>query len=361
MEKLNQLMRLLACVLMILAVAVNRDRKMFGHELGGGPQNADEAPTWKSGGTTVISTKEIAKDIKGYGGSTPLEISLREGRVTGIEALPNAETPEFFGMVMQSGMLDAWTGMTVEEARSADVDGVSGATFSSEAVIATVRRGLEYAAVQEGAAAAGAASPADIRKMWRSPKFLCTLLVAVMGCLLPLFVRSRRYRVVQLVLNVVVLGLWSGSFLSYSLLVNYMANGVNLLAAVVPLLLLTAAFIFPLFGRKGHYCAWICPLGSLQELAGKCVKRKWRMTPRVLHALDLFRDGLWAVLMLLMWCGVFFRWMDYELFTAFLFRQAAPAVIGIAVGFILLSCVVQRPYCRFVCPTGNLLRISQNT
>lgn len=192
---------------------------------------------------------------------------MRDGRVTGIESLQNAETPEFFDMVTESGMFDKWTGMTVEEARNVEVDGVSGATLSSGAVIATVRRGLEYAATQRGIATAGAGLPADIRKTWTSPKFLCALLVVVMGGVLPLFIRSRRYRIAQLVLNVIVLGLWS---------------------------------------------------------------------------------------------GVFFRWMDYELFSAFLFRQAAPAVIGVAVGFILLSCVVQRPYCRFVCPTGNLFRISQN-
>lgn len=360
MEKLKQLVRLLTCLLMVLAVAINRDRKMFGYELDSKPQEMNEAVTWKADGTMVIATKEIAKDIKGYGGSTPLEISVRDGRVTGIEALRNAETPEFFDRITADGMLDKWTGMTLEEARTAEVDGVSGATLSSDAVIATVRRGVEFAAAQEGVAPVGTNAWADIRKAWTSPKFLCALLVVIAGCILPLFVRSRRYRTMQLALNVLVLGLWSGTFLSYSLMVNYLSNGVNLLTTVIPLLLLTVAFLFPLFGRKGHYCAWLCPLGSLQELAGKSVKRKWRISPRVLYGLDWFRNGLWAVLMLLMWSGVFFRWMDYELFTAFLFRQASPVVIGIVATFILLSCVVQRPYCRFVCPTGNLFRISQN-
>lgn len=360
MDRLKQLVRLLTCLLMVLAVAINRDRKMFGYELGCKPQEPDETVTWKADGTMVIATKEIAKDIKGYGGSTPLEISVCDGRVTGIRALRNAETPEFFDWITTGGMLDKWTGMTLEEARTAEVDGVSGATLSSDAVRATVRRGVEFAAAQGSVAPLGTSSSADIRKAWTSPKFLCALFVVIAGCVLPLFVRSRRYRMVQLALNVLVLGLWSGTFLSYSLMVNYLSNGVNLFTTVIPLLLLAVAFLFPLFGRKGHYCAWLCPLGSLQELAGKSVKRKWRISPRVQHGLNLFRDGLWAVLMLLMWSGVFFRWMDYELFTAFLFRQASPVVIGVAVAFILLSCVVQRPYCRFVCPTGNLFRISQN-
>jgi polyferredoxin len=65
--------------------------------------------------------------------------------------------------------------------------------------------------------------------------------------------------------------------------------------------------------------------------------------------------------MLVMWCGVWFDWMNYELFSAFLFNQAAWGVIVAALLFVALSFVVQRPYCRFVCPTGSLFRIAQNS
>jgi len=53
------------------------------------------------------------------------------------------------------------------------------------------------------------------------------------------------------------------------------------------------------------------------------VKYKLKISPKVLKWLNRFHDGLWAALMLVMWCGVWFDWMNYELFSAFLFNQAA--------------------------------------
>ena len=61
-----------------------------------------------------------------------------------------------------------------------------------------------------------------------------------------------------------------------------------------------------------------------------------------------------------MWTGVWVSWIDYELFSAFVVKNA-PAGMLIAGGVVvLLSVFVPRPYCRFVCPTGTLLRMSQN-
>ena len=42
------------------------------------------------------------------------------------------------------GMLERWDGMTVDEALSAKVDVVAGATYSSNAVAENVRLGLTY-------------------------------------------------------------------------------------------------------------------------------------------------------------------------------------------------------------------------
>jgi polyferredoxin len=165
---------------------------------------------------------------------------------------------------------------------------------------------------------------------------------------------------VQLLLNVIVLGFWSGTFVSYTLIVNYLSNGTSILPSLIPLILLIVAFIYPLFGKQGHYCAWNCPLGSLQELAGKCRKSKWTPSANTLKYLNYFRVGLWAVLMLMMWTGISFAWLDYELFTAFMFQSASWAVITVALLFVALSLFVQRPFCRFVCPMGTLFNFNKS-
>lgn len=93
--------------------------------------------------TLKINTTEIAADIIGFNGATPMEISLVKGVITEIKPLPNQETPQFFQRVLESGMLEKLVGKTVQEADTVQLDAVSGATYSSEAVIKTLRRGLD--------------------------------------------------------------------------------------------------------------------------------------------------------------------------------------------------------------------------
>lgn len=64
-------------------------------------------------------------------------------------------------------------------------------------------------------------------------------------------------------------------------------------------------------------------------------------------------------LLLLMWTGITFDLINYEVFSVFLFDQASLFVLVLAGVSLLLSLVVSRPYCRFVCPTGQLLRWSE--
>ena len=96
--------------------------------------------------TLVVNTTDLCKDVIGYDGPTPLKIMVVKGVVTSVEALPNTETPRFFDLVLQSGLLKAVVGKTPAEAAKMPLDAVTGATYSSEAVIENLRTGLQAAA-----------------------------------------------------------------------------------------------------------------------------------------------------------------------------------------------------------------------
>ena len=93
--------------------------------------------------TLIINTTEIGKDIQGFKGPVPLEITLVDVCVSKIVALPNKETPGFFQRVVDSGLLEVAVGMTAHEAAIHHYDAVSGATYSSRAVIDNIRAGLK--------------------------------------------------------------------------------------------------------------------------------------------------------------------------------------------------------------------------
>ncbi len=352
---LNHLLRLITVALMLMAVAVQRDGRLLGHDLSSADREEERtekaSAARQADGTVVVSTKELGKKIAGYGGPTPLTVTLTGGIVVDIKAENNNESPEFFGKAF--GYLSGkWKGRKAADILADKPDGVTGATLSSNALNENMQL-----AMQQVIEASGSASPG--KATWTIAK-AAVLLVVAMGCVLPLFSGFKRYRTLWLCVNVVVLGLWGGTFLSHALIVNWLSNGTNLLAAMAAVLMLMAAFLYPFFGKKNYYCTWICPMGSLQELAGKVNKHhKWKLPAQATRRLTQFNELLWATLMLLMLTGVWSAWMDYELFTAFLFTAASPAVIAVAVLFVLLSVFIPRPYCRFVCPTGCLLRVTQ--
>ena len=96
-----------------------------------------------SDGTYVVNTTTLAKDVRGFRGNTPLNIYIKAGKVVKVEALSNQETPNFFNKVKQ-GLLQKWNGMKATKASTTNVDGVTGATFSSKAVKENVKRGVKY-------------------------------------------------------------------------------------------------------------------------------------------------------------------------------------------------------------------------
>ncbi len=97
----------------------------------------------KENGVYVVNTTTLASDVEGYIGATPLKIYIQKNKIVKIEALKNQETPKYFAKIKKQ-MLDKWNGMTVKDAQKAHVDGVTGATLSSDAVKENVKRGLDY-------------------------------------------------------------------------------------------------------------------------------------------------------------------------------------------------------------------------
>lgn len=94
----------------------------------------------------VVNTEKLGKEVMGYAGRTPVEIHVVEGRIEKIVALPNSETPAYFQRVEESPIFTSLVGKTVKEASAVQLDAVSGATWSSKAVIENIRLGLKEAA-----------------------------------------------------------------------------------------------------------------------------------------------------------------------------------------------------------------------
>lgn len=356
--KFRYVVNVVIVVLLLATVAIQRDGRIVGYDVATlvQGQNGDDVDipivTTMPDGTMVINTTSLAKDVVGFGGRTPVKVYVKDDVIASVEVLPNNETPSFLEEVVKSGLIDRWGGMSLTDAATYGVDAVSGATYSSVAIVENVKRAAQWGAEVE---VDGDGLFEDI-----AVKDIVGLLVILMGVVITLAkVKSRRLMTLQLILNVVVLGFWCGSFLSLSTLTTWLGNGVNLSLGLVSVALLGVVLIVPLLGKKGSYCQLHCPMGSAQELLGRVPVLNIKIKPRIVKVLNNLRYYILVALLFVMWLGVGFDLMNYEIFSAFIFTSASTAVLIMAAIFLILSLFIHRPYCRFVCPTGALITMTQ--
>ena len=127
MKKIARILPVVAIVLSSLALTSAAPQK-------------DEVMT-KEDGMYVVNSTTLGKNVTGYVNNTPVKIYIKKDKIVKIEALKNEETPKYMARV-KKGLLGKWDGLKVKEAQQLKVDGVTGATLTSNGVAAMVKDGL---------------------------------------------------------------------------------------------------------------------------------------------------------------------------------------------------------------------------
>jgi electron transport complex protein RnfG len=104
---------------------------------------ADDVMRKEKDGTYVVNTTTLARDVDGYIGPTPVEVYIKKNKVVKVVMLKNQETPKYNARVKKQ-MVPLYEGKKISKKSTVEVDGVTGATFTSDAVKENVKRGLEY-------------------------------------------------------------------------------------------------------------------------------------------------------------------------------------------------------------------------
>lgn len=104
---------------------------------------ADDVMKKEKDGTYIVNTTTLAQDVEGYNGPTPLEIHIKKNKIVKVVLLKSMETPKYNARIKKV-MLPKYENQKLTKNKGVEVDGVTGATFTSDAVKENVRRGLEY-------------------------------------------------------------------------------------------------------------------------------------------------------------------------------------------------------------------------
>ncbi len=303
----------------------------------------------------LVSSALQASKFMGYNGATPIFIYLDDDhKVQAVVASDkNDETPGFYRRAIE-GVLDKWNGLGVEDAIKLEVDVVSGATYSSQSLIDNFRTSLS---IYEETTLSRTYAPIVgwTRTLILFAVFAIGLLVAFR------YKKIRWMRTLVLVLNTAITGFWCGQFLSFSILRGMIQNGTDFILYLPTVVMLILAIIMPYFKKKNYYCLWMCPYGSLQELAWKLPVPKIKIGAKAFKIMRNVRLAVLSLLIILLWVGVGVTVLEYEPFSAFIVVTAAPAVMILAGAFVILGMFIPHPWCQCFCPVGAVLNLAEKT
>ena len=310
------------------------------------------APDGKPAGVAFL-TSRVPPRFTGFTSEIDTLVGMTpEGVISRLEIIHHDETPSYIRMILDAGLLSAFPGV---EMRSGfpDIEAVSGATLSSEALI----RDIQSSASAVARAAYGMEIPPLPELAGKSRWYLDCLLVLLLFLSVALArkYRHRRLRSVPLLLGFLGIGLYLNSPLSLNHLVNLASlHPPSLLRhpGLFTLLFLTLAVTL---ASGNHYCSHLCPFAGVLELGAAVVPPKIQVSPEWLRRGQVLR---YAILFLVT-VGIFGlggQSLAYLEPYPYLFAGTANVFLWLYISLtVIFSVVSRRLWCRNCCPTGAFL------
>lgn len=302
----------------------------------------------------VVRTSPYTDTGHGYKGPTESLVAVdpQGNTVLGLRIRRSYDTPEYVERVRTDEEFPkTLAGRTIKEWAHIDfskshIEGVSGATQTSFAVADGIRK--RFLADEQTPLATSYAQ-----------RWSVGLVFVILGALVLTFTplrTSRRLRTLWQVALIAAFLFWLGDLLSLSLLAGWAKHGIPWQTAPASLLLVAVALLIPWTTQKQIYCQQLCPHGAAQTWLGK-FKRLHIAVPSNLHRW-LLRLPL-ALLFLAILLGLFvpsFELAWLEPFDGWVLKGGAIVSLALAIVGLVASLFVPQAYCRYGCPTGELLR-----
>ena len=299
---------------------------------------------------SVLLSSPYSDDIKGYAGKTPLLIALdSDGKIMQVKLLDNHETPGFLKRVTNAGYLESWNGLSVDEALQKDVDAVSGATYSSKGIRNSLKARLAVVSRQS------VTETTDSSTLLPNICILAVVILALICFFNPQ--KTKILRLVTLLFSIGILGFWRNASMSLLKFYSWLTSGISWPLEWALIVIFALAILLPLFTGKAFYCTYLCPMGALQELAGKACKKKVTLSKTTVTVLLVIRKLFLLTLLILIAVNAGIDLAFAEPFSVFSVQSVSLFSIIFAAIVLIVSLFINRAWCRFLCPTGLLFEL----
>jgi len=312
----------------------------------------------------ALRTSPAADRVIGYQGPTDAVVGFDPaGNVCGVAVLASYDNEPYVGYVRDDGAFrGVYRGMPLEQLAGIDpattgVEGVSGATMTSQAVAEGIVRAARQQAEQRAARprVSSSTSLASTIAGIDGPQWgaIGVIVAGIVTAFTPL--RGTWFGRLALPIAVLAyLGFGAGALLSQAQVWGWAQAGVPR-GAVVLVALTLAALVPPITTRRNVYCSHLCAHGAAQQLLVRFVKPR-RSVPRWLKPVLVALP--WALLAVAILTAVR-HWplslVDLEPFDAYLPAVAGVASLVVFAVSLVASSFYPMAYCRHGCPTGALL------
>lgn len=299
-------------------------------------------------------------EATGYGGELVMAAAVDpDGKLVNLAIIEDQETRDYILRMQGAGWPGVLVGKTCQDPfqLGQDIDGVTGATYTSFAIAEAVRRGCR--AMADAGLSTGAASEARARIKFGIPEITLILLYGVgFFAHRQKFKYTKQARWVSMIVGLLVLGFWFNRPLSI-VNINQLLLGSwpSIQNNLYWYLLLGGIFFVTTADNKNPYCEWFCPFGAAQECVGFVGKAKVRSPGNFKPYLTWLHRGLaWLAIVM----ALIFRnpgISSYEVFSP-LFDGVGPTPIFIVLGIVLVASLwIKRPWCTYLCPLQPVYEI----
>jgi NosR/NirI family nitrous oxide reductase transcriptional regulator len=300
----------------------------------------------------------VLGEANGYGGPLKVAVAVNpSGKSIGVVIVAHKETPAWMKLVEKHELLESMVGKIYTDpfVIGHDIDGVTGATTTSNTIAEAVLLGSQEAARHLNLPVK---PPIPPKIIFGTPE---VTLLALFG--IGFIARRRKFMYIKQSRRI--------SMLAGMIILGFIYNRPLTLVYITKLtmgywprwqtdlywyFLVGGVLLIFIFSNRNTYCEWFCPFGAAQEcmgVIGGCGLPK----PRYHNAMRMIQRMLALMAILL---GIYFRnpgLSNYELYGT-LFGLVGTSIQFAILGLVLIAAMfIRRPWCNYLCPIRPVLEI----
>ncbi len=300
----------------------------------------------------LLNSSAQAEDPSGFGGKLEVFVLIdNSDTVQGVFQGKHSETGSYINLLENRGFYESWNGLKVEDALEKEVDAITGATMSSNAVTFMVKKNLRLYGGKDF-------SGIFVKEPF-DPVSAAVVIFFVFSLIFFLMPeKTNKFRIILLTSSIIVPGIIAAQMASMEMFFNWLKNGIS--GGTAPFfIIIVVSMVITLIKRRNIYCYYYCPMGSLQEMLHKIPSPVLRLKPPVLKTLSYIRTFFLLLIAIFMVANIFEDHSFFEPFSSFRINAAAISSMIILIISAASAIFVPRPWCK-LCPTGEVFDAVKN-